>query len=86
MGQNRKRLPLAMSFGKFFHIGLRLGIASQKEDCRFGEGPLQMRIADLGSRRAIGFACGFSLAFYKTGIGGKILHLWKAIDIIYCRT
>jgi len=41
-----------------------------------------MGITDLGSGSAIGFACGFRLAFYKSGIGGKILYLWKAIDII----
>ncbi|MDD5723816.1 MAG: hypothetical protein PHY29_08790 [Syntrophales bacterium] len=41
VGQSGKRPSFAMSFGQFLHVGFILGIASQKEDCRFGKSPLQ---------------------------------------------
>ena len=41
-----------------------------------------MRITYFGSGSAIGFACRFRFAFNKAGIRGKILYLWKAIDIM----
>ena len=40
MGQNGKRLSLAVSSGQFLHIGLCFGIASQKQDCCFRKCPL----------------------------------------------
>ena len=82
MGQDGQCLPLAVSSGKFLHIGLRLGIASEKEDSRLGEGPLQMCIADLGTGRTIGFPCRFGLAFNQTGIGGEVLHPGETSDIV----
>ena len=50
----------AVEFGLF--------VASQEEAGGFGEGPLEMGVADLGARGAVAFAAGFSGALDEAAV------------------
>ena len=53
MSQDRQRLPLAVFFLSAGQIFLACRMVAKEQDRRFGEGPLEIRIADLRAGGAI---------------------------------
>ena len=53
-----------------------------EENCRFGKGPLEMRIADLLATARQTFASRFLGWFDKPGVGSEALHPWESGDIV----
>src|SRR3972149_9120618 len=67
MGEDGERLGLAVLGSELLHESLRGRVLAQKEHRGFREGPLQMRIADLGARGAEPFASGRLRALHQAG-------------------
>jgi hypothetical protein len=58
------------------------GVPSEEEDGGFGEGPLEVGIADFLSRRAVTFAGGFFGALDEPGVGGEVLNPGESLDVL----
>ena len=57
-------------------------ISSQKEDDGFGEGPLEMYVADLAAGTSLLFPCRFLGRFDEPAVGGEVLDFRESLDVM----
>ena len=81
-GKDPKGLPFAVLRFKSSKVFLRGSVSPQEEAGRFGEGPLQMGVADLPSAGAQLFPRRFLGTPDKPAVGDKILHTWEPGDVV----
>jgi hypothetical protein len=62
--------------------GLGVGVAAQEECGGFGEGPLEVSVADLSPAGAGALACGDLGAADEAGVGGEVLDGGEAGDVV----
>jgi hypothetical protein len=61
---------------------LACGIVPQEQYRSFGEGPLEVGVADLLTPSSIAFTSGLFRTFDETAIGDEFLHAGEAADIM----
>jgi len=83
MCKDAKRLTLIVFMLQLGRVVFGLFRISQHEDGRFLYGPLEMMVADFFVGVTGPFAIGFFGRSDQPGIGGKVLHSWKAPDVMY---
>ena len=74
MGKNAESFSFSMLLSKSGKQFLAAGIVSEKENCRFGECPFQVNVADLFAAEAKFFSGRFLGAFHESAVGGKVLN------------
>lgn len=77
-----QRLCFSVFFLESGPIGFCLVISPQKEDDRFGEGPLEVYVSDLASGTALFLPRRFLGRFDEPAVGGEVLDLGKAPDVV----
>jgi len=77
-----QRFCLSMFFLESGAIKFCLFISSQEEDDGFGEGPLEVNIADLSAGAPHFLSGRFLGGFYEPAVGSEILDFWKALDVM----
>src|SRR5262245_56511115 len=82
MREDGRRFALAVLVLSSGQICLPCRIIPEEQHGRFGKGPLEVRIADLGTRGAIAFASGFPSTLDQTAVGDEILPPGKALNIM----
>ena len=82
MREYRQRLAFPMFFLQARQILLAGGIGAEKQDRRFGKGPLEIRIPDLRAGRAVVLARRFFGTLDETAVGGEILYPGEALDVM----
>ena len=83
MGQDRQRLALAVFFLQAGQILLARRIVAEEQHRRFGEGPLEIRIADLRAGGAVALPRRFLGALDQAAVGHEILDPREAGDIMH---
>ncbi len=82
VSQSGQCFRLAMLVFQTGQVGLSLRVVAEEPYGGFRECPLQMRIADLSTGRAVNFAGRFFLRFHQTAVGHEILHAGEARDVM----
>jgi hypothetical protein len=82
MREHRQRLAFPMFFLQARQILLAGGIGTEKQDRRFGKGPLEIRIPDLRAGRAVALARRFFGTLDETAVGDEILYPGEALDVM----
>ena len=82
MREHRQRLAFPMFFLQAGQILLACKMVAEEADRRFGEGPLEICIANLRAGGAIALPRRFLGAFDQAAIGHKILDPREAGDIM----
>jgi hypothetical protein len=57
-------------------------VSSQEEDGSFGEGPLEVDVADFCARASLLLSSRFPGRFHESAIGGKALDFGKALNVV----
>jgi hypothetical protein len=57
-------------------------MVTQEPRGSFGQGPREVRVADVLARGTHTFASRFLAAFNQARVRGKILYAWKAADVM----
>jgi len=81
-GQDAERLALAMLGADALEQTLASRVLLEEADCDLAEGPLEMGVADLVSRRSEHLAGRGLLALHQPGIGEEVLDPGKALDVV----
>ncbi len=68
--------------GRMPFVSETVWVGPEKEGGRFGEGPLQVDVADLAAGGAKALAGGLLGALDQTGIGSEVLHPGEAVDVV----
>ena len=82
MGEDAKGLGLAVFAAEPLDDLASLGALAEKRHGGFGEGPLQVDVADLGAPETVGLAGGFPGALDQAAVGGELLHAVEASDVV----
>src|SRR4029453_16468707 len=82
MGEDCSGLALARFFHEACEVLLACGMVPQEQHRGFGEGPREVGMADLLARGPIAFAGGFFGTLDQPARGDKLLHAWKAMNIV----
>ena len=81
VGQDGQGLGLAVLLLQALPIALSLRVVAQEHDSGFGEGPLQVDVADLGAGGAITLAGRLLGALDEPGVGDEVLDPGEAVDL-----
>ena len=84
MGHDRQGFSLAVFFLEFDEEFLSLGMIPPEEDSRFGERPLERRLADCCPRGSRAFAGRFLGTLDETTLGSELLYPREAVDVVDC--
>lgn len=82
MGQNRDGLALAVLAGHLRHIALGALAFTHEKHGRFGECPLQVRVADAACRETIALSGRLLGARHQPGVGAERLDTGKTGDVL----
>ena len=82
MGEDGEGFGLAVLGGSAGEPLLSVGVAPEEEDGRFGEGPLEVSVADLAAPGAGALACGEPGASDEPSVGGEVLDGGEASDVV----
>ena len=80
--ENRQRLALAVLPGESPQMLLAFWVVAKKQGGRFGEGPLEMGVADLGASDPQLFAGGAVFTLHESRIRQEILDALEAMDVV----
>ena len=82
MGEDGEGLGFTVFLLESFFELQPLGVSPEKEDGSFGEGPLEVGVADLLPGSAVAFAGGFLGALDEASVGDEVLDAWEAADVV----
>ena len=82
MSHDGQGLRLSMFLLESGAIKLCLFVSSQEEDNGFGEGPLEVYVADLSAGASLFLPGRFFGGFYESAVGGEVLDFGKAFDVV----
>ena len=82
MSQDGEGLGFSVFALQASHQFLSFRVVAEKQDSRFREGPLEMRVADLFAGEAIVFPGRLATALDQAAIGDKLLHALEAVDVV----
>jgi hypothetical protein len=80
--QNAQSLPLPVFLLKLGEVLLPDGVAAQKQRGRFGEGPLEVDIAHLGSGQLFRLTGRLVGSLYQASVGEKVLDPREAAQVV----
>jgi len=82
VNQDAERFAFAMLLRESGEPLLSLRVVSEKQDSGFGEGPLEVDVADLLAAGTVFLTSRFLGAFDQTAIRSKVLHSLEPRDVV----